>query len=170
MVSRNDIVKYLLDEFYDGDAAKAAKATGHTKQQLEWWLAKKHQPHKAVVSRLIFFAAVPEFKVITEFALFRKPTKSVTLHKRLATILAGHEKASGVYAFYDSMANLIYLGKTDGNMHSELYQQIKTKISPGILPKAISTNAKRLDVVRYISAYSIPTSDHADYAKHVEGC
>src|SRR5664280_122702 len=102
MVTRNDIVKYLLDEFYDGDAAKAAKATGHTKQQLEWWLAEKHQPHKAIVSRLIFFAVVPEFKVIAEFALFRKPTKKVTLHKRLATILAGHEKASGLCAFYDS--------------------------------------------------------------------
>jgi hypothetical protein len=169
MLSRNDIVKYLVDEFYDGDAGTAAKATGHTKQQLNWWLTKKHQPHKANVSRLIFFAVVPEFKVINEFRLFRRPTKTVSLHKRLAIILAGHEKASGLYAFYDSMANLIYLGKTDGNMLSEVYQQIKAKIPAGILPKVISTDAKRLDVVRYISAYSIPTSDHADYAKHVEG-
>jgi len=99
----------------------------------------------------------------------RKPTNKVTLHKRLATILDGHENASGLYAFYDSMANLIYLGKTDGNMLGEVYQQIKAKIPNGILPKAISTEAKRLDVVRFISAYSIPTSDHADYAKHVEG-
>jgi hypothetical protein len=169
MVSRNDIVEYLVEEFYDHEAAKAAKATGYTKQQLDWWLTKKHQPQKANVSRLIFFAVVPEFKVITEFALFRKPTKRVTLHRRLAIILAGHETASGLYAFYDSMANLIYLGKTDGNMLSEVYQQIKAKISAGILPKAISTDAKRQDVVRYISAYSVPTSDHADYAKHVEG-
>ena len=50
-----------------------------------------------------------------------------------------------------------------------MYQQIKTKIPGGILPEAISDDAKRVDVVRYISAYSIPTSDHAGYAKHVEG-
>jgi hypothetical protein len=168
MLSRNDIVKYLVDEFYDGDAGAAAKATGHTKQQLYWWLTKKHQPHKINVSRLIFYAVIPQFKVITEFTLLRRPTKTVNLHKSLAIILAGHENASGLYAFYDSMANLIYLGKTDGNMLSEVYQQIKAKIPAGILPKAISTDAKRLDVVRYISAYSIPTSDHADYAKHVE--
>lgn len=93
----------------------------------------------------------------------------MTLFKRLSTILAGHEKASGLYAFYDLMANLIYLGKTGGNLLTEVYQQIKTKIPGGILPKAISDDAKRLDVVRYISAYSIPASDHADYAKHVEG-
>jgi hypothetical protein len=67
------------------------------------------------------------------------------------------------------MANLIYLGKTDGNMLDEVYQQIRAKIPVGILPKAISQSAQRLDVVRYISAYSIPTSDHFDYAKHVEG-
>ena len=30
MVSRNDIVKYLVDEFYSGDAGTAAKATGHS--------------------------------------------------------------------------------------------------------------------------------------------
>jgi hypothetical protein len=169
MVTRNDIVKYLVDEFYGRDAANAAKATGHTKQQLDWWLTNKHQPHKINVSRLLFHSVVPEFKMITEFALITKPTKAVSLHKRLATILAGHEKASGLYVFYDSMANLIYLGKTDGKMLSEVYQQIKTGIPGGILPKAVSANAKRLDVVRYISAYSIPTSDHADYAKHVEG-
>jgi hypothetical protein len=69
MLSRNDIVKYLVDEFYDGDAGAAAKATGHTKQQLNWWLTKKHQPHKINVSRLIFYAVIPQFKVITEFTL-----------------------------------------------------------------------------------------------------
>jgi hypothetical protein len=169
MTIRNDVVKYLVDEFYGGDAGTAAKATGHTKQQIDWWLNKKHQPHKTNVSRLIFFAVVPQFKIITEFKLFRRPTKAVSLHKRMATILAGHEKASGLYAFYDSMANLIYLGKTDGNMLKEAYQQIKAKIPNGTLPKAVSPKAKRLDVVRYISAYSIPSSDHADYAKHVEG-
>ena len=60
MVSRNDIVEYLVEEFYDHEAAKAAKATGYTKQQLDWWLTKKHQPRKANVSKLIFFAVVPK--------------------------------------------------------------------------------------------------------------
>lgn len=169
MLSRHEIIKYLVDEYYGGDAGEAAKSTGQTKQQVEGWLDKTHQPHKRNVSRLIYFSVVPEFKVITEFALFRKPTKRVKLLRRLSIILKGHENASGLYAFYDSMANLIYLGKTDGNMLGEVYQQIKTTIPVGILPKAISKDAKRFDVVRYISAYSIPTSDHADYAKHVEG-
>jgi hypothetical protein len=48
-----------------------------------------------------------------------------------------------------------------------VYQQIKTEIPDRILPKIIAAKAKR-DVVRYISAYSIPASDQADYAKHVE--
>ncbi len=169
MASRNEFIRYLVDEYYGGDAGKAAKSAGQTKQQLEGWLTKAHQPHKNTVSRLIFFSVVPEFKVITEFALFRKPTRRTTLWKRVSEILKGHENASGLYAFYDSMANLIYLGKTDGNMLGEVYQQIKAKIPAGILPKVISKDAKRYDVVRYISAYSIPTSDHADYAKHVEG-
>jgi hypothetical protein len=68
MVSRNDVVRYLVDEFYGGDAAKAARATGHTKQQVDWWIKGKHQANKRNVSKLIFFAVVPEFKVITEFA------------------------------------------------------------------------------------------------------
>jgi hypothetical protein len=35
VISRNDIVKYFVDEFYGGDAGKTAKATEHTKQQIE---------------------------------------------------------------------------------------------------------------------------------------
>jgi len=158
----------LIDEYYGGDTGAAARRTGQTRQQIEWWLKEKHQPNKKNVSRLIYFSVVPEFKVITEFALFRRPTEKVTLRKRLSLVLKGHEKASGLYAFYDSMANLIYLGKTDGNMLNEVYQQIRTQIPAGILPKAVSKTARRLDVVRYISAYSVPPSEHGDHAKHVE--
>jgi hypothetical protein len=38
------------------------------------------------------------------------------IHARLARMLKGHEKASGLCAFYESMANLIYLGKSDGHL------------------------------------------------------
>jgi hypothetical protein len=168
MVSRNDIVQYLVDQYYNGDAGKAAKATGRTKQQVQWWLDRTHQPRQNNVSQLLFYAVVPEFKVITEFTLLRRPTARVKLRGRLARILKGHEYASGLYAFYDSMANLIYLGKSDGNLLAECYQQIKASIPAGTLPKSIGA-AQRFDVVRYISAYSVPPSEHADYAKHVEG-
>jgi hypothetical protein len=167
MVSRNQIIEYLIDEYYEGDAGVAARRTGQARQQIEWWLKRKHQPNRSNVDKLIYFSVVQKFEVVAEFAPLRRLTR-VTLHKQLSLILKGHERVSGLYAFYDSMANLIYLGKTDGNMLHEVYQQIKSKIPAGILPKAVSKTAKRLDVVRYISAYSIPTSDHADHAKHVE--
>ncbi len=93
----------------------------------------------------------------------------MTVHKRLSTNLARHKKASGLYAFYDLMADLIHLGKPTATCRARCISRSKPKYSGGILPEAISDDAKRVDVVRYISAYSIPTSDHAGYAKHVEG-
>jgi hypothetical protein len=65
------------------------------------------------------------------------------------------------------MANLIYIGKSDGNLLLETYAQLKAAIKKPF-PKGVRQPESRLDVVRYISAYHVQKSIFEDYAKHVE--
>jgi len=110
-------------------------------------------------------AFAPEFRVIAEYV----PIKSaVGVHKQLATILKGYEKAFGLYAFYDSMANLIYIGKSDGKLFYETYQQLNKTEAKKPFPKGVRQPKRRLDVVRYISAYYVKPSIFESHAKHVE--
>jgi hypothetical protein len=112
-------------------------------------------------------AFAPEFRVIAEYAPIETSGSEASVHKQLATTLKGHEKASGLFAFYDSMANLIYLGKSDGNLLAETYQQLKASVKKSF-PKGAQQPECRIDVVRYISAYYVQSSVFEDYAKHVE--
>jgi hypothetical protein len=112
-------------------------------------------------------AFAPEFRVIAEYVPIQTAGSEASVHKQLAATLKGHEKASGLFAFYDSMANLVYLGKSDGNLLEETKQQLKADVKKSF-PKGVSQPESRLDVVRYISTYYVQRSDFEDYAKHVE--
>lgn len=168
MAKRNDLVRYLVDEYFDGDAGKAAKASGFTKQQVTNWIVGRNTPNKRTISLLLHPAIVPEFKVIAEYKVLAAGGSSKGLRKQLASMLSGHDEASGLYAFYDSMLNLIYLGKSDGNLLNECYQQLRASVRKGVFPKGAKQPGSRLDVVRYVSAYYVRGSDILDYAKHVE--
>ncbi|MGB6325710.1 MAG: hypothetical protein WBG11_08025 [Methylocella sp.] len=167
MVNRNEIVKYLVAECFGGDTDKVCSVTSFTKQQVTGWLEDKNQPHPKNVSFLMHRAFAPEFRVIAEYVPIVISKSVVGVHKQLATILKGYEKACGLYAFYDSMVNLIYIGKSDGNLLEETYQQLKADVKKPF-PKGVRQPGHRFEVVRYISAYYVQPSIFESYAKHVE--
>ena len=65
------------------------------------------------------------------------------------------------------MANLVYIGKSDGNLLAEIYQQLNAQVKKPF-PRGARQPEHRLDVVRYISAYYTQPSIFEDYAKHME--
>ena len=75
---------------------------------------------------------------------------------------------SGLYAFCDSMATLIYLGKSDGHLLEECYNRLRATLNKHVFPKGAKHPKTRLDVVRYVSAYFVRDSEFEDHAKHVE--
>jgi hypothetical protein len=66
------------------------------------------RPQKGNIGWLMHRAFNPEFKVITEYEPIETSGSDTTVHAQLRKIFKGHEQGSGLYAFYDSMANLIY--------------------------------------------------------------
>jgi hypothetical protein len=67
VVNRNEIVKYGVAECFDGDIDKVCSDTGFTKQQVTWWLEDRNQPQASNVSRLMYRAFAPKFRVIAEY-------------------------------------------------------------------------------------------------------
>jgi len=106
----------------------------------------------------------PEFKVVKEFYEINPSEKIKT---QLNAMFEGHENRAGVYAFYDAMANLLYVGKAT-NLLQETYLAIRredlVKFPAGIKNKM----QKRFELVKYVSAYDVETNEHWDYPKHVE--
>jgi hypothetical protein len=168
MVANNEVIRFLVQAYFDGDAGKAASEGGFSKQQVKWWLNGEKKPQMNVVRRLMHAAVATEFRVLIEYEEIDYSGDKPGLSGRLKELLRYREKASGLYAFYDSMASLIYLGKSDGNLLGEVYQQMNAAIKEPIFPKGAKQPKKRRDVIRYLSAYEVLGSDVADNAKHVE--
>lgn len=164
MASRNDILCYFIEEYFCGDTAKAAETTGYAKVQIEAWLNGDKQPQKQTIEYFLHCIFTPQFKVIVEFKVF-DPNKRILT--QLKSMLKRHEDNPGIYAFYDSMANLIYLRKAQ-KLLKESYDAIRLEVnvafSAGINVKPNS----RHQIVRYISAYDIRNSNWLDYPRHVE--
>src|SRR6266436_3573165 len=112
VISRNDVVRYVLREFYNDDSAAMAKATGCTRRQITSWYNGTRTPQKSNVGVIMHSALAPEFRVIAEYEPIDITEGDEKLRAQLARFLKGYEKVSGLYAFYDSMANLIYIGKS----------------------------------------------------------
>jgi hypothetical protein len=167
VANRNEVVRYLVAECFGSDIDKVCSVTGFTKHQVTGWLEDKNQPQAGSVSFLMHRAFAPEFRVIAEYVPIGASGSEVSVRKELTTILKGYEHACGLYAFYDSMVNLIYIGKSDGNLLGETYQQLKNAVNKSF-PKGVQQPEHRLDVVRYLSAYYVQESIFEDYAKHVE--
>jgi hypothetical protein len=167
-VTRNDVVKFIVDEFYDNDVDAAAKATSYTKWQIQNWIDGKNKPQKRNLEWFLHTTFVPEFEIIAEYAGVDAAGET-TIRTQISKILKGHEKCSGLYAFYDSMASLIYIGKSDGNLMNECYQQLKAELKQGnLFPSGAKQPKYRYDVVKYVSAYRVNGGDAEDFAKHVE--
>jgi len=169
VTKNNEVVRFLIEAYFDGDSGKAATEAGFSKQQVEWWLNDEKKPQKNIVRRLMHAALATEFRVIVEYEAIDYPTGKPGLRGRLKELLKNHEEANGLYAFYDSMASLVYLGKSNGNLLGEVYQQMNAAIKEPIFPKGAKQPKKKCDVIRYLSAYEVLGSDVGDNAKHVEG-
>lgn len=168
MASRNDVVRYIVDNYYQKDPSKAAAASGYTAQQIKGWIGDKNTPQSYSVGLLLHGAFAPQFQVIAEYVPIETSGSQTSVSAQLTKIFKGHEKASGLYAFYDSIADLVYLGKSDGNLLFECRNQLNAALKKGVFRKGARQPQTRLDVVRYVSAYYVQGSDFEDYAKHVE--
>lgn len=164
MTTRTEVLQYIFDEYYSGDLAYAAAISGYTKVQIADWLSGRREPRKLTIEYFIQRAFIPEFKVIAEYAEFYEDK---ALQTQLKSILGEHTQDSGIYAFYDSMGNLIYLGKA-----KRLLNEITSAITRSVhiaFPKGIkSTPDNRTQIVKYISAYDVGSVKGDDFPKHVE--
>jgi hypothetical protein len=168
MDDRNAVIRYLLNHRFESDPVKGSKASKFSAQHIRGWCEGKNTPQVSNVDRFIHAATAIEFRVIVEYAEIDFPSDKHGLRTYLSELLSDHKDASGLYAYYDSMAQLIYLGKSDGNLLTEAYQQLNAKITQNIFPKGATQPKKRRDVVRYFSAYEVRGLDVADNARHVE--
>ena len=163
-MSRNLILKYFIDTYFDSDLDEVSQATGYTNKQLQDWLSGEVIPQNSTINYLVHCIFTPEFKVIVEFAEFDSTEQ---IKPQLRTIFGSNGTLSGIYAFYDSMGTLLYVGKAT-NLLEECYSAIRRDIHINF-PRGIKTAPeKRYEIVKYISAYDVGISDMLDYPKHVE--
>lgn len=164
MEERNTVLRYLINTYYDGDAARVAECTRYTEKQIAQWMSGEKQPQRDTIEYIIHCAFTPEFKVVVEYGEFRQDQPVKT---QLKQMFRGHEDRAGIYAFYDSMGNLLYLGKAT-NILDECYSAINREVDV-YFPSGIKNKPeKRREIVRYISAYDVGSSNWLDYPRHVE--
>lgn len=164
MEKRNIVLSYIVEEYFKGSVENASEASGCSIQQIEGWLSGKIQPNRNTIEYFIHCLFTPQFKVIVEFGEFNPENAVLT---QLKELLKGHEKKAGIYAFYDSMAHLLYIGKAT-HLLKETEAAIRRKVHINF-PAGIKNKPElRYHLVRYISAYDVGGSNWLDYPKHVE--
>ena len=164
MADRNAVFRYFLSEYFNNDVDKMADQTLFLKKDLIAWCDGTRVPQRKNVEYLLNIILTPEFKVIHEF--FQLDANQPIL-SQLKEMYRGYEHLSGIYAFYDGMANLVYLGKAT-NLLDETYSAIRREYEL-IFPVGIENqDVPRHQVVRYISAYDVKIINGFDYPKHVE--
>jgi hypothetical protein len=164
MNERCVVLKYLLEQYFNNDASEMFEATGYAPTTIDGWLKGDVVPNYSTITFIQSCIFTPEFSVVEEFFEIDPSEKILT---QLKEMYAGHEHRSGIYAFYDSMANLLYVGKAK-NLLDETYSALRRdseiKFPAGIKDKTFM----RHQVVKYISAYDVKSFDNFDYPKHVE--
>lgn len=164
MDERNTIFCYLLKENFKNDIDSMSDFTGFNRGDLVAWKNGSKQPQKKTIEYILNLIYIPEFSVIKEFFPFDSNSE---IRPQLKEMYKGHEERSGLYAFYDSMANLLYIGKAS-NLFEETYSAIRREHEI-VFPAGVkNSQVKRYEVVNYISAYDVKLFDNFDYPKHVE--
>jgi hypothetical protein len=163
MINRCEVLQYIVKNYY-GTAEKACEISGYSKAQMSNWLSGERAPQKATIEYLIQCAVMPEFKVIAEYAQF---DGNDALQTQFKSILKGHINSPGLYAFYDALGGLLYVGKATRLM-PEMIAAIKRSVHIEF-PKGVKVRpSSRIEVVRYVSAYDVGTAKWDDFPKHVE--
>lgn len=164
MSSRSEILNFIVFEYYQSNVEKASYITGYAKAKIKSWLSGEIIPQKATITYFLQCAFVPEFRVIAEYEEF---SHSHALQTQLKKILGEHCSDSGIYAFYDSLGNLIYLGKAK-KLQAEITSALNRPFHIN-LPKGVKNPPEsRKEIVRFISAYDVGATSWGDYPKHVE--
>lgn len=163
MASRSEFFDFVVKEYYTSNK-DAAEKTGYHERTIVQWRTGVCTPQRSTIEYFISVALVPEFKVIQEFWPF---DHSIALQTQLKEMLGEHRNDPGIYAFYDSLGNLLYLGKATkllGEISAAICRKIDVSFPKGVKAKPET----RKEVVRYISAYDVGASSFDDYPKHVE--
>ena len=160
-MNRSDILSYFVENYFDNDEQKAADSTEYDIGRIKQWRNGNIQPQKDSLDYVIHCALAPEFRVIVEYGSFDPNPGRGERTRQITEMLGDHNNSRGIYAFYDSSANLLYIGKTDAGLQNEIMQALDRKLHTHV-------SLKRWNVVRYISAYSVSGGSSFDYPKHVE--
>ena len=163
----SQLVSYLLKEYFGDNVDAFVQRIGYSKKQVEAWCSGHRRPQKPTLRWMLSSTLAPEFKVAAEFAKVELTSVGV-ISSQLKAALGAHANKAGVYAFYDSMCNVLYIGKASQNLQTEMCQQLKGPLGISF-PKAVTkAPTKRWEAVSYVSAYEVPKVEHLDYSKHVE--
>jgi len=164
LATRSEFFDFIIKEYYGNSTEKASIQTEYSAKAIDQWRKGDCTPQRSTIEYFIRVALVPEFKVICEFAQFDHGKPILT---QLRSMLREHKSDPGIYAFYDSLGNLLYIGKAT-KLLGEISSAIKRKINVSF-PKGVKNVPKtRKEVVKYISAYDVGNTSFEDYPKHVE--
>lgn len=162
---KQEFINYLFEHYFHSDAKRFAEMTGYSELQLQHWCSGKQSPRKATLDYIMHCRFSPDFQIVCEFKETgnEKPTKA-----KIKKLLTNHYDEPGIYAFYDSRAQLLYVGKAT-KLGQEIGAALTGRVDLVILPSGNRNREKtRWELVTYISAYSVPSSSHRDHPKHVE--
>lgn len=160
----NAVIRFAVQNYFGGKMPKAAIATGYTHAQIKNWVDDVVVARVSTARYVMAVALIPEFQVVCEHAQY---DCNESLSPQLNVMLNGHADHPGVYAFYDSFCNLIYIGKANASLKKEITSAIAREVDLPF-PKTAVVPDNRKSVVRYISAYDVGGMDHSDYPRHVE--
>jgi len=164
MNERNVIVAYIFNQSFKGNIDAMVDVTGYSDTTINGWLYGNVIPKHTTITHINSCIFTPEFKVVKEFYEI-DPSRPILT--QLKEMYKGHEQRSGIYAFYDSMVNLLYIGKAI-NLLDETYSAIRRDAEVSFPAGIKNKNIQRHQVAKYISAYDIKSIESFDYPKHVE--
>jgi hypothetical protein len=163
--TRQEFLSYLFHHYFRGDFGHFTEVTDYSATQVKSWLSGRKAPRQNTLDYILQCKFAPEFQIVCEFKEIdgEKPTMT-----QLRAFLGKHGEESGIYAFYDSRAQLLYVGKAT-KLLQEVYAALMHRADLVVFPSGIKNKEKnRWELVTYFSAYSVPTASHRDHPKHVE--
>lgn len=161
---RQEVITFLFNNYFDKDISKFRQKTGYTFGQLDAWLNGRRAPRVETLDYIMGCIFCPEFQIVCEFT---ELDPEDPLRTQLAESLGEHTNEPGIYAFYDSRAQLLYLGKAT-RLLQEVYDALKRPDEIRFPAGVRNQKVRRWDLVSYYSAYHVPESSLLDYPKHVE--
>ncbi|WP_455852260.1 hypothetical protein [Pantoea endophytica] len=162
---KNAVIRFVVKNYFKQDVKVASERTGYTQSQIKKWMGNKTQPRLETARYFMAKALIPEFKIVCEHSPFNHQEN---ISAQLKQMLNGHSDAPGIYVFYDSLCEPIYLGKANSSLQTEIINALGRKVSMAFPQTIKSPPSKVREIVKYISAYDVEGKEHSDYPKHVE--